>query len=71
MTPEEHKQRHEKLHRALDELLADWLEHGGGMETDRLGNFGTKRSIADLCEWSYKQTQGPDHSPERDTFSNG
>jgi hypothetical protein len=48
MTDEEHKQRHIELHRAFDELLADWLRH----DPDAYASPGTKMrrslSFADL-----------------------
>ena len=52
MTEEKHKERHELLHRNLDELFADFIAHGNG---------GTRSSILELIEWSYKQTNNPDH----------
>ena len=53
MTEEEHKNRHEELHKALDELFADFIAHGGGRTTN---------TIMDLIDWSYIQTQKPDHT---------
>jgi hypothetical protein len=38
----------------LDELFADWIEHGNG---------GTQQTVLELIQWSHKQTQGPDHEP--------
>ena len=48
MTPEEHKQKHKELHRALDELLADFIEQTGLLPSDT--------SILTLVQWSYGQT---------------
>ena len=52
MTLGEHKIRHIELHKALDELFADFIRHGNG----RTGN-----TIMDLIMWSFKQTENPDH----------
>ena len=51
LTPEEHQKRHVELHRAIDELLADWLAHMPDASIDR--------AIIDLVQWSYKQTLSP------------
>lgn len=48
-----HKNRHQQLHSSLDELFADFIEHGEGRTTS---------TILDLIDWSYTQTQNPDHS---------
>ncbi|VVB55190.1 Uncharacterised protein [uncultured archaeon] len=47
-----HAKRHEKLHKALDELTADFIVNNPG---HTLG--GT--SIMELMEWSNTQTQAP------------
>lgn len=57
VTEDEHKQRHIELHRALDELLADFI-------------LATKepplnQPIRNLLEWAYQQTIEPDHDPNR------
>jgi len=52
MTKDEHKLKHVKLHEALDELLADFIDHTEGPILNR--------PITDLINWSYKQTQNPD-----------
>lgn len=49
---EEHKKRHQLLHKHLDELAADFV-----MINNK--NF-SKSSILQLIEWSYKQTQNPE-----------
>ena len=49
----EHRQRHIQLHRALDELAADYIS-----QTERLPS---KATILDLMRWSSKQAEGPDH----------
>ena len=48
-----HKARHIELHRCLDELLADWIQH--------TGKLPSKSTVLDLMEWSHKQTVEPDH----------
>jgi hypothetical protein len=57
MDTEEHKQRHIELHQAFDELLAGFIT--------ATNEPPLNRPIKDLVEWSYKQTQEPDHPPER------
>lgn len=52
MDKKEHAERHLKLHRALDELFADYIEHGKG---------DTTNTIMDLIKWSHAQTIVPDH----------
>lgn len=57
MTEEEHQLQHSELHKALDELIADWITHGNGMPS--------KSTVYDLLEWSHKQVnEGPDHPVE-------
>lgn len=56
MTPEEHKKRHIELHRAFDELLANFL-----MENKEATLKTT--SLIELIEWSYRQTIELDHEP--------
>lgn len=50
-TREEHIARHKELHKALDELVADWIVHTKGRP-----NEGT---IMDLIVWSHTQTKNP------------
>ena len=50
LTAAEHKARHEELHRALDELLADWIRHAGGLPSE---------SVHALMQWSHQQTIAP------------
>ena len=59
LTAEEHKQRHVELHRALDELFADYFSHGHDFDKD--GPKLTQIPIITLIKWSNKQAQGPDH----------
>lgn len=51
MTPKQHKRRHEELHRALDELLADYLQQHHALPSNI--------SVMDLLQWSHEQTQNP------------
>lgn len=53
MTPAQHKKRHIKLHHALDELMADWIFNTGSLPSNC--------SVFQLMEWSYQQTQEPNH----------
>ncbi len=57
MTPEEHKQRHIELHRALDQLFADYIQHHPDDH-----NF-LDMPLRNLIEWSYGQTLCPDEVP--------
>ncbi len=55
LTHEEHRARHVQLHRAFDELLADWLRH---QPLDR-PQCVADTPIAVLIDWSYQQTINP------------
>jgi hypothetical protein len=57
MTREEHRARHVELHRALDELLADYLRHNRGALPSQV-------SALDLARWAYAQTVDPTEEPE-------
>lgn len=57
MTPEEHKKRHCELHRAFDELFADYIKHHPDT------TLFLDRPIRDLMEWSHRQTIQPDEDP--------
>ncbi len=50
-TLEDHKKRHEQLHQALDELIADFI-----MQT---GNYPSETRLKTLMVWSYEQTISP------------
>lgn len=52
MTTKEHKKHHIELHKALDELVADWIS-----TTKKLPS---KTSILELMQWSCAQTKNPD-----------
>lgn len=54
MTKEKHKQRHEELHKVLDELVADFINH-----TEKMPS---KTTVMELMEWSYDQTNNPTES---------
>lgn len=49
----EHIQRHKELHKALDELCADFISNTG-LDV-RLNNT----SVLDLMSWSHRQTIDP------------
>ena len=53
MTREAHQQRHELLHRMLDELLADFLLHNRG-------KVPSKTTVWELMEWSNRQMKDPE-----------
>jgi hypothetical protein len=55
ITSEQHRERHVELHKALDELLADWIRH-----TD---NRPSQATVLDLMKWSHQQTIKPDEAP--------
>lgn len=57
MTEREHKEKHRQLHEALDELLADFIEHSEDSSTLLC------TPIIKLMEWSSKQVKEPDHDP--------
>lgn len=50
----EHKRKHIELHKALDELSADFITHNPGHTLS-----GT--SVMRLIQWSYEQTKKPSH----------
>lgn len=52
MTPDEHRQRHIELHRAFDELLADFLTHNRG-------KLLSNTTLEELLRWSHAQTVQP------------
>ncbi len=53
MTEKEHKERHQKLHEALDELAADWIQHSKSRPS--------QINLLEFIQWSGKQAQAPDH----------
>jgi hypothetical protein len=54
MTFDEHRQRHIELHRALDELIADFICHGRAGE-----NLPSETTLDKLMRWSHQQTIRP------------
>jgi hypothetical protein len=53
LTPEEHRERHVALHRALDELFADFIRHHPA-QRDYL-----QMPLDALLQWSFEQTLKP------------
>lgn len=53
MTKEEHRQRHVALHHALDELLADFLQHHD------FNKLPSNTTLVELMQWSHQQTIEP------------
>ena len=51
MTKKEHIKKHKELHKALDELMADFITHTDGMPSSC--------SIMELAQWAYQQTEDP------------
>jgi len=51
MDIKEHKKRHEELHAALDQLVADWIS-----QTEKLPS---KSTVLELMTWSHQQTINP------------
>jgi hypothetical protein len=58
LTPEEHKARHEELHRSLDELMADYRVHHPYTNSGANKSFN-EISVWELVEWSHEQTKNP------------
>ncbi len=57
----EHKIRHEKLHKKLDELIADFIDHNYIMKKPLILR---KTSIMDLMKWSHQQSLNPTERPQ-------
>lgn len=55
MTQEQHQERHLQLHKSLDELAADWLQHQPLNSDKRFSNT----TIMELMQWSHQQTIDP------------
>lgn len=47
----QHRERHIELHKALDELVADFINH--------TGKLPSKTTLFELMEWSHQQTIAP------------
>lgn len=52
MTAEEHIEKHKALHKAFDELLADFIIHNPDHRLSTL-------RVMELVEWSHSQTVNP------------
>ena len=63
MTREEHIARHQELHKALDELVADYLRHHPPKFTaDNVKDhpkLPSNTTLLELMEWSHQQTIDP------------
>jgi hypothetical protein len=60
MAKDEHRKRHEELHRALDELVGDWV----GSSPPSLifePRLPSECTLLEFMEWSAKQAVEPDH----------
>ena len=55
MNEDEHLKHHQLLHKHLDELFADYIE-----QHPKQHEF-LKMPFQTLMEWSFKQSQSPDH----------
>ena len=53
MNTKKHIKRHKELHQALDELLADFINH-----TEKLPS---RTTLVEFMEWSHSQTINPDN----------
>jgi hypothetical protein len=66
MTPEEHQAEHIRLHRALDELMACYLNEGFACE-DAGGKRGSIHDeIFSLMKWGYEKTLLPSSADRHD-----
>lgn len=59
MTPEEHQQAHKLLHRALDELLACYIDEARSGSIDN--------PIWQLLQWAYEKTMIPSDADAHNT----
>jgi hypothetical protein len=59
MTPEEHQIEHIRLHRALDELLACYLEEGFASEAAGMQRRSIYDDIVQLLTWAHHKTLVP------------
>ena len=51
MNQKEHKARHVRLHRELDELVADYITH--------TKSYPSRSPLLELMKWSHEQTINP------------
>ena len=56
MTRDEHIEKHKKLHDALDELIADFIE----TSPKRAMRLPSKTTVVELMRWSHQQTIEPE-----------
>ncbi|HEX4545736.1 MAG TPA: hypothetical protein VH110_05210 [Candidatus Acidoferrum sp.] len=59
LSNERHRLRHVELHRALDELAADWALHNSRPTRDGNIKLFSNTTIMELMEWSHQQTVDP------------
>ena len=52
MTKKEHLERHQELHKKLDELVADFTNHNVDKQLNNT-------SVMELIEWSHQETINP------------
>jgi hypothetical protein len=57
MTPEEHQQEHQRLHRALDELLACYISETSSLGLKRGGSI--YNPILELLQWGHEKAMIP------------
>ncbi len=53
ISPEEHLKRHKEFHKFLDEMVADFIQHGDM-------RLPSKTTLMEFMDWAYKQTIEPD-----------
>ncbi len=53
LTIEQHREKHAELHKALDELFADYITHHPDVV------LFTQLPLQVLLQWSYEQTKHP------------
>lgn len=58
LTREEHIERHKDLQKALDELVADWIDNSPPYPGKT--RLPSQHTIAELMEWSHQQTVNPE-----------
>ena len=56
MTEQEHRECHAKLHKSLDELVAEFIAS--------TGNMPSSTTVTELMEWSYQQVQEAEAIPQ-------
>lgn len=59
MTKDEHKAEHLRLHRALDQLMADFLAHQWKKRGAKM-KLPNQIMLRELMDWSFRQTQEPE-----------